>query len=59
MKSDMRIKICQENTKAKELRRIIYQYESENSFKLRDELQKLDKKVEFLKKASKYLEKRG
>ena len=59
MKSDMRIKICQENTKARELRRIIYQYENENSFKLREELKKLDKKVEFLKKASKYLEKRG
>lgn len=59
MKRDMRIKICQENTKARELRRIIYQYENENSFKLRDELKKLDKKVEFLKKASKYLEKRG
>ena len=59
MKRDMRIKICQENTKARNLRRTIHQYEGEMSFKMRQELVFLDKKVEFLKKASKYLEKRG
>lgn len=59
MKRDMRIKICQENTKARDLRRTIHQYEGEMSFKMRQELAFLNKKVEFLKKASKYLEKRG
>lgn len=59
MKRDMRIKICQENTKARDLRKTIHQYEGEMSFKMRQELAFLDKKVEFLKKASKYLEKRG
>lgn len=59
MKRDMRIKICQENTKARDLRRTIHQYEGETSFRMRKELEYLNKKVDFLKKASKYLEKRG
>ena len=59
MKRDMRIKICQENTKARDLRRTIHQFDGDNTFKMRKELEYLNKKVEFLKKASKYLEKRG
>ena len=59
MKRDMRIKICQESTKARDLRRTIYQYEGEMSFKMRKDLTYLNKKVEFLKKVSNYLEKRG
>lgn len=55
IKQDLRIKICQESDKMKKIRNVLFSCSEEQSFKLRKELNKQDKKVDFLKKISNYL----
>lgn len=58
MKRNTRIKLCQENTKARDLRRLLYELDGTESFKIKLLLEKQEKKIEFIKKVSQYLERK-